>query len=383
MIVIQLFARERASLTRFDRLNDDFRQANHASNVYEAALFSIVEAVSSISMGLVVWSSSGEILRGAIAFGTLVAFIEYVQKFFIPIRDFSQKYAVLQSAMTAAERVFQLLDTPVDIASPRDAAPLDRSHPSRGAVELQGVWFAYKREEWVLRDVSLKVHPGETIALVGVTGSGKTTVTKLLGRSFDVARGRVLVSGRDVREWRLDELRREIGIVLQDAFLFTGTIATNITLGRDLSRSRLEEVVRDAHLETLVRSLPRGLDEPVRERGNNLSTGQRQLLAFARALAYDPRILVLDEATSSVDAETERAIQDVLARLLLGRTAIVIAHRLSTIERADRIVVLHKGEIREIGTHQELLARHGIYARLYELQYSRSADERAVESARE
>jgi len=382
MSVIQLFAHERTSFAEFDEYNLAHRDAYHRSNVYEAALFSIVEAVSSISMGLVVWSSSGEILRGAIAFGTLVAFIEYVQKFFIPIRDFSQKYAVLQSAMTAAERVFQLLDTPVDIVSPRDAAPLDRSHPSRGAVELQGVWFAYKREEWVLRDVSLKVRPGETIALVGVTGSGKTTVTKLLGRSFDVARGRVLVSGRDVREWRLDELRREIGIVLQDAFLFTGTIATNITLGRDLSRSRLDEVVRDAHLETLVRSLPRGLDEPVRERGNNLSTGQRQLLAFARALAYDPRILVLDEATSSVDAETERAIQDVLARLLLGRTAIVIAHRLSTIERADRIVVLHKGEVREIGTHQELLARHGIYARLYELQYSGSADERPVESAR-
>jgi ATP-binding cassette subfamily B protein len=382
MAVIQLFAHERSSFVEFDEYNRAHRDAYHRSNVYEAALFSIVEAVSSISMGLVVWYSSGEILRGAIAFGTLVAFIEYVQKFFIPIRDFSQKYAVLQSAMTAAERIFQLLDTPVDISSPRTAEALDRADPNRGAVELAGVWFAYKREEWVLRDVSLTVRPGETIALVGATGSGKTTVTKLLGRSFDATRGRVLVSGRDVRDWRLDELRREIGIVLQDAFLFSGTIATNITLGRELSRARLEEVVRDARLETLVRSLPRGLDEPVRERGNNLSTGQRQLLAFARALAYDPRILVLDEATSSVDAETERAIQEVLARLLLGRTAIVIAHRLSTIERADRIVVLHKGAIREIGTHSELLARRGIYARLYELQYSRSGGERDAETAR-
>jgi ATP-binding cassette, subfamily B, multidrug efflux pump len=383
MSVIQLFAHERPSFAEFDEYNRSHRDAYHRSNVYEAALFSIVEAVSSISMGLVVWYSSGEIARGAIAFGTLVAFIEYVQKFFIPIRDFSQKYAVLQSAMTAAERVFELLDTPVGIESPHDAAPLVRSDPSRGSVELERVWFAYKREEWVLRDVSLTVRPGETIALVGATGSGKTTVTKLLGRSFDAARGRVLVSGRDVRAWRIDELRREIGIVLQDAFLFTGTIATNITLGRDLTRGRLEEVVRDAHLEELVRSLPRGLDEPVRERGNNLSTGQRQLLAFARALAYDPRILVLDEATSSVDAETERAIQEVLARLLRGRTAIVIAHRLSTIERADRIVVLHKGEVREIGTHAELLARRGIYARLYELQYVRGDEEPPVESARE
>jgi ATP-binding cassette subfamily B multidrug efflux pump len=372
MSVIQLFAHERASFTEFDEYNSAHRDAYHRSNVYEAALFSIVEAASSISMGLVVWYSSGQILRGVVAFGTLVAFIEYVQKFFIPIRDFSQKYAVLQSAMTAAERIFQLLDTPVAIESPRDLAPVDRSSPRRGAVELEHVWFAYKREEWVLRDVSLRVQPGETIALVGATGSGKTTVTKLLGRSFDTGRGRVLVSGRDVREWPLDELRREIGIVLQDAFLFTGTIASNVSLGRELPPGRLEEVIRDANLERLVRSLPRGLEEPVRERGNNLSAGQRQLLAFARALAYDPRILVLDEATSSVDAETESAIQDALSRLLRGRTAIVIAHRLSTIERADRIVVMHKGEIRESGTHAELLARGGIYARLYELQYARS-----------
>lgn len=374
MTVIQLFAHERASFEEFDEYNRAHRDAYHRSNVYEAALFSIVEAVSSISMGLVVWYGSGQILRGVVAFGTLVAFIEYLQKFFIPIRDFSQKYAVLQSAMTAAERVFQLLDTPVGIAAPSGAPASSPADPRRGSIEIENVWFAYKREEWVLRDVSLYVRPGETVALVGATGSGKTTITKLLGRSFDVSRGRVRVSGRDVREWRLEELRREIGIVLQDAFLFTGTIASNITLGRELSAERLAEVVRDANLERFVGTLPRGLDEPVRERGNNLSAGQRQLLAFARALAYDPRILVLDEATSSVDAETERAIQDTLARLLRGRTAIVIAHRLSTIERADRIVVLHKGEIRESGTHAALLARGGIYARLYELQYARGED---------
>jgi len=240
------------------------------------------------------------------------------------------------------------------------------------------VWFAYKRDEYVLRDVSIDVRPGETVAVVGATGSGKSTMIKLLGRSFDVSRGRVLVSGVDVREWDVHELRREIGIVLQDAFLFSGTVECNITLGRpEVTRAVLEETVRAANLSELVASLPQGFQQPIRERGNNLSAGQRQLLAFARALAYDPRILVLDEATSSVDAETEQLVQQALDRLLADRTAIVIAHRLSTIERADRIVVLHKGEVREVGTHEELLALGKIYARLYELQYAGLRDGRA------
>lgn len=379
MAIIQLFAHERASYDEFDAHNGAHRDANHLSNVYEASLFSIIEAVSSISMAIVVWYSSGQILAGVIAFGTLVAFIEYMQKFFIPIRDFSAKYAVLQSAMTAAERIFQLLDTEPE-PSPAEALPVSADAPERGGVVFEDVWFAYKNEDWVLRDVCLEVRPGETVAVVGATGSGKTTLTKLLGRSFDVGRGAVRVSGRDVREWDLRSLRREVGIVLQDAFLFTGSVASNVSLGREgVSEDDLWRTVRAANLGELVESLPRGMNEPVRERGNNLSAGQRQLLAIARALAYDPRILVLDEATSSVDTETEQRIQEALERLLEGRTAIVIAHRLSTVERADRIVVLHRGEIREVGTHSELLERGEIYARLYELQYS-GGRSRAVES---
>jgi len=382
MPVIQLFAHERASFTEFDQHNAAHRDAYHRSNVYEASLFSIVEAVSSISMALVVWYGSGQIAAGIVAFGTLVAFIEYIQKFFIPIRDFSTKYAVLQSAMTAAERVFQLLDTPVEIASPERPRRVASDDPERGSVRFENVWFAYKRDEHVLRDVSIDVRPGETVAVVGATGSGKSTMIKLLGRSFDVSRGSVRVSGVDVREWDLGELRREIGIVLQDAFLFSGTIEGNVTLGRpEVGPEVLAEAVRAANLSDFVASLPQGFQQPIRERGNNLSAGQRQLLAFARALAYDPRILVLDEATSSVDAETEQRIQQALERLLAGRTAIVIAHRLSTIERADRIVVLHKGEVREVGTHAELLALGQIYARLYELQYAGARDGRAAAPA--
>ena len=371
MPVIQLFAHERASFAEFDEHNAAHRDANHLSNVYEAALFSIIEAVSSIAMALVVWYGSGQILAGVVAFGTLVAFIEYIQKFFVPIREFSTKYAVMQSAITAAERVFQLLDTPFEITSPERPERVPADAPERGAVRFENVWFAYKGDDFVLRDVSLEVRPGETVAIVGATGSGKSTIIKLLGRSFDVRKGSVRVSGVDVRAWDLGELRREIGIVLQDAFLFSGTLASNVTLGRpEVTDETLRATVRAVNLERFVASLPQGFDQPIRERGNNLSAGQRQLLAFARALAYDPRILVLDEATSSVDAETEQLVQEALERLLRGRTAIVIAHRLSTIERADRIVVLHHGVVREVGTHAELLARGQIYARLYELQYA-------------
>jgi ATP-binding cassette subfamily B protein len=371
MSIIQLFAHESASFAEFEQFNALHRDAYHRSNVYEAALFSIVEAVSSISMAIVVWYGAGQIRGGAVAFGTLVAFIEYIQKFFVPIRDFSSKYAVLQSAMTAAERVFQLLDTEAAIETPAGPTRATPAPEERGSVSFEHVWFAYKREDYVLRDVSIQVRPGETVAIVGATGSGKSTMIKLLGRSFDVSRGAVKVGGIDVREWDLPALRREIGIVLQDAFLFMGTIGSNVSLGRaEVTPGILADVVRASNLERFVASLPRGLDEPIRERGNNLSAGQRQLLAFARALAYDPQILVLDEATSSVDAETEQLIQQALERLLRGRTAIVIAHRLSTIERADRIVVLHKGAVREVGTHEELLRLGRIYARLYELQYA-------------
>jgi ATP-binding cassette, subfamily B, multidrug efflux pump len=368
IIVIQLFARERRSQERFDRLNDEFREANHDANVYEAALFSIVEALSSISLAAIVWYGGGEIVAGALAFGTLVAFIEYMQRFFVPVRDFSTKYAVMQSAMASSERIFELLDQPVPIVSP--AQPL-RPVAVRGRIEFEHVWFAYRGEEWILRDVSFVVEPGERIAIVGHTGAGKTTVIKLLNRSYDVQRGRVLVDGVDVRDWDLAALRRHIGVVLQDVFLFSGTVMSNLTLGRDdVSPADAIAAAQTVHADAFIRRLPRGYEEPVRERGNNLSVGQRQLLAFARALAYRPTVLVLDEATSSVDTETELLIQDAVAHLLSGRTALVVAHRLSTIENADRILVMHGGEIRESGTHAALLQQRGLYYRLYQLQYA-------------
>lgn len=366
--VIQLFAREHASSREFGELNDQHRVANHSANVYEAALFSLVESISSISFALIVWFGGREILAGALAFGTLVAFIEYIQKFFIPIRDFSAKYAVMQSAMTALERAFQLLDTPVEIASPeRPVSPQRRS----GRVEFDQVWFAYKNEDWVLRDLSFSLDAGEKIAIVGSTGSGKTTIIKLLNRSYDIQRGRILVDGVDVRDWDLNKLRRFIGVVLQDVVLFTGTVAKNLTLGRpDISIDAAIHAAKVVNADPFIRNLPGGYEEPVRERGNNLSVGQRQLLSFARALAYNPGILVLDEATSSVDTETERLIEDAVNHLIEGRSSIVIAHRLSTIEHVDRILVLHGGELRESGSHSELLAANGLYRKLYQLQYA-------------
>jgi ATP-binding cassette subfamily B protein len=371
MVVIQLFARERHSQERFDTLNDEFRAANHITNLYEAALFSIVEAMGSISLAVIVWYGGGQILAGAIAFGTLVAFIEYMQRFFVPIRDFSTKYAVMQSAMSSSERIFELLDQPVPIANPaRPVVPA----AVRGRIEFDHVWFAYRGEDYVLRDLSFVVEPGEKVAVVGHTGSGKTTVIKLLNRTYDVQRGRVLVDGVDVREWDLAALRRHIGVVLQDVFLFSGTIASNLTLERDdIALPAAVTAAQTVHADPFIRRLPNGYDERVRERGNNLSVGQRQLLAFARALAFRPTILMLDEATSSVDTETELLIQDALARLLSDRTALVVAHRLSTIEHADRIMVMHGGEIRETGTHAELLRQRGLYYRLYQLQYARGS----------
>ena len=365
--VVQLFAQEKKLFAEFNQRNRDFRDANHLSNIYEASLFSIVEAAGSISVAVMLWYGASQVGVGTVALGTLVAFVEYLQKFFVPIREFGTKYTTMQSAMTALERVFQLLDAPVTITSP--AMP-HRTTRVQGRISFDHVWFAYKGEDWVLHDVSFTVEPGQKIALVGATGSGKTTISKLLNRFADVQRGRILVDGVDVREWDVKALRRQIGVVLQDVFLFAGDVATNVTLGRaDITREALERATHSVNADRFIMQFPQGYHELIRERGSNLSGGQRQLLSFARALAYNPPILVLDEATSSVDSETELLIQDAMNNLMVGRTTLVIAHRFSTIQNADRIIVLHKGYMREFGTHLELLEQRGIYWRLYQLQY--------------
>ena len=380
MAVIQLFVREEKSFREFDELNAAHRDANHLSNTYEAALYSMVEAAGSVSVALLLWYGGGEVLHGVIGIGTLVAFKEYIHRFFVPLRDFSQKYTVMQSAMSSAERIFQLLDTPVSIASPSGAVI---PKPFRGEVVFNDVWFSYKKDEPVLKGVSFRIEPGEKVAVVGATGSGKTTTIKLLSRFYDIQRGAIRVSGVDIRDWELQALRQHIGVVLQDVFLFSGDVRTNLCLGdQSVSLERVERAARYANAEGFIRRLPGGFDAQVRERGSNFSTGQRQLLALARVLVFEPEILVLDEATSSVDTETELLIQDALEKIMRERTCLVIAHRLSTIRNADRIVVLHRGEVREVGSHAELLQKRSIYYRLYQLQYQQEESRLGIHDGR-
>jgi len=368
MSVIQLFTRERESAREFDDLNIRSRDVQMMANVYEAGLFATVETLSSVTIAVILWRGGGQVIHGLIGLGTLVAFMEYAQRFFMPLRDISTKYTVLQSALAAAERLENLMAEPRTIASP--PAPRLVSNP-RGSIIFEHVDFAYRPGEPVLRDLSLTVEPGQKIAIVGATGSGKTTIIKLLTRFYDVTAGRILVDGVDVREWDLSQLHRAIGLVQQDVFLFAGDVLDNVRLSRsDLGEDAVTDALARAQALGFVNRMARGLHEPVDERGANLSAGQRQLLSFARALAYDPRILVMDEATSSVDSETENLIQRALDQLLTGRTALVIAHRLSTIERADRILVLSHGVLRESGTHRELLDQRGLYYHLFELQYA-------------
>ena len=304
---------------------------------------------------------------GALTLGVLVAFFQYGLRFFRPIQDLSDKYNILQSAMAAAERIFKLLDTPVRIESPAQPQQFPRVP---AAIEFDHVWFAYKDEDWVLSDVSFRIEAGETIAVVGHTGACKTTLSSLLLRFYEIQRGSIRIGGVDIRNFDLQQLRAQFGVVLQDPHLFTGTVSSNIRLGSSgISEERLEESADQVNLLDFIRTLPEEFEQPVRERGAGFSTGQKQLISFARALAHNPRYLILDEATSSVDTETEFRIRDALARLVEGRTSIVIAHRLSTIQRADRIMVMHKGKLREMGTHQELLAQRGVYWTLYQLQY--------------
>ena len=364
--VLQLFNHEDASQREFDKVNREHMDAYKEAVFAYGWFYPVVEFLGALAVAGLLGYGGFRIQSGELTLGVLVAFFQYGMRFFRPIQDLSEKYNILQTAMAASERIFKLLDEKQEIAAPAAV----RAFPVDGTIEFDHVWFAYKGEDWVLRDVSFVVEPGETVALVGHTGAGKTTITNLLLRFYDVQRGTVRIGGVDVREMDPCDLRRPFGIVLQDPTLFSGSIGDNIRLGTDgIAEEDLLDASERVNLAEFIRSLPDGFDQRVLERGQGLSTGQKQLISFARALAHDPRFLVLDEATSSVDTETEFRIRDALDKLVEGRTSIVIAHRLSTIQRADRILVLHKGVLRETGTHQELLSARGIYWKLYQLQY--------------
>jgi ATP-binding cassette subfamily B protein len=365
---------------------DAFKDAILAHAIY----YPVVEVLSATAIASVIWFGGIGVIRGVTTLGVLVAFIQYAQRFFRPIQDLSEKYNILQSAMASSERIFKLLDAPVEITSPAST----KIPTGPGRIEFDHVWFAYRTipekdhvgtaapgrpversstppgPDWVLRDVTFAIEPGETVAIVGHTGAGKTTIISLLMRFYDVQKGAIKIDGVDIKEMDLADLRRRFGVVLQDPFLFTGTVASNIRLGTSrITEQDVEKAAEDVNLADFIRTLPNGFNEEVRERGSTLSTGQKQLISFARALAHNPKILVLDEATSSVDTETEFRVRDALNRMVEGRTSVIIAHRLSTIQRADKIVVMHKSQLRETGTHQQLLAQRGIYYKLYQLQY--------------
>jgi ATP-binding cassette subfamily B protein len=387
MSTVQLFRREPKTFARFDEINRAHRDANVDSIFYYAVFYPAIEIIGALASALIIWFGGGWTLEGTLTVGSLVAFLLYSQRFFRPISDMSEKFNVLQAAMASSERIFKLLDTPVSITDPAldagHSAPVQRTTPGLRAVAATNqaaaqpghivfdhVWFAYNDEEYVLKDVSFEVHPGQRVGIVGATGAGKSTLINLLLRFYDVSRGRILIDGVDIRERPLHELRALFSLVLQDVHLFSGTIADNIRLGNAVIDDRQVAAAAEAvHANRFIDALPAGYASPVAERGATLSVGQKQLLSFARALAFDPRILILDEATSSVDTETELLIRDALHVLMSGRTTIAIAHRLSTIQDMDQILVLHKGELREAGSHQELLARRGIYFKLYQLQY--------------
>ncbi|MGE3706138.1 MAG: ABC transporter ATP-binding protein [Vicinamibacterales bacterium] len=382
MSTVQLFRREALNFRRFDEIDRRHRDVNLDSIFYYAVFYPAIEVISALASALIIWYGGFSVIREALTFGALVAFLQYSQRFFRPISDMSEKFNVLQSAMASSERIFALLDQPVVVQSP--SAPAHLPSPARGRIAFEHVWFSYGRGgeaggptdegDYVLKDVSFVVEPGERLGIVGATGSGKTTLINLLLRFYDVQRGRITVDGVDIRDLDLGELRSLFSLVLQDVHLFSGTVEENIRLGRtSIDRTQVEQAARAVHADGFINRMPRGYDSPVAERGATLSVGQKQLLSFARALAFDPRILVLDEATSSVDTETEGLIRDALAVLMKGRTTIAIAHRLSTIQDMDQILVLHKGVVREQGTHQELLAHRGIYFKLYELQYRAGA----------
>ena len=404
MVVLQLFNREKKAFKTFSDVNAQHMDAFKDAIMAHAVYYPVVEILSSIAIASVIWFGAHDVARSLTTLGVLIAFMQYAQRFFRPIQDFSEKYNILQSAMAASERVFKLLDTPAEITE----TAVTKTPQGPGRIEFDGVWFAYRsvptgevekaksdatagdgavrhrsgqvrathgdtesgEPDWVLRDVSFTIEPGETAAIVGHTGAGKTTIISLLLRFYDVQRGAIRIDGVDIKDMPLGDLRRRFGVVLQDPFLFTGTVEGNIRLGTDwISDEQVRQAAEDVNLADFIHMLPNHYKEEVRERGTTLSTGQKQLISFARALAHSPKILILDEATSSVDTETEFKVRDALNKMVEGRTSIIIAHRLSTVQRADKIIVMHKAQLREMGTHQELLTQRGIYYKLYQLQY--------------
>lgn len=367
MLVDQIFNREKKAFNEFSGHNAAHREANIKSILYYAIFYPSVDLIGAIAVGLIIWYAGGNALSGAVTIGTVMAFLQFNEMFWRPIRDLSEKYNIMQTAMASSERIFKLLD---DETLVKETAEPVTVKQFRGEIEFRNVWFAYNNEEWVLKDVSFIIKPGETVAFVGHTGAGKTTITSLISRFYEIQKGEILIDGVNIRNFALKDLRKHIAVVLQEVFLFSGDIKGNISLGNEsISLEKIQEAATIVGIDRFIQQLPKRYDEAVKERGATLSVGQKQLLSFARALAYDPHILILDEATSSIDTETEILIQRAIQKLLSGRTAIVIAHRLSTIQNAKKIVVMHKGEVREQGTHQELLAQGGIYYKLYQLQY--------------
>lgn len=367
MSVVQIFNKEKDELKKFSNINKDYRTANIKSVFYYAIFFPSVELLSSIAVGLIIWYGGGEVVQGTLTIGVLFAFIQFTEMFFRPIRDLSEKYNIMQTAMASSERIFKLIDNDTKVKNPNKPVNLTNV---RGQIDFKNVWFAYNKEDYVLKDISFSINPGETVAIVGHTGAGKTSIINILTRFYDINKGSILLDGINIEKLDKRELRKYVSMVLQDVFLFSGNIESNINLNNDsIDKSKILEAAAAVGANKFIEALPDKYDEEVKERGATLSVGQKQLISFARALAYDPQILILDEATSSVDTETEHLIQKAIEKLLVGRTAIVIAHRLSTIQSADKIIVLHKGEIRETGNHQQLLAKQGIYYKLYQLQY--------------
>ena len=376
MNVVQIFAKEKEELQKFSIINNDNRLVNIKSIFYYAVFFPVVELLSAISVGLIIWYGGGEVIQSRLSIGVLIAFLQYTEMFWRPVRDLSEKYNILQTAMASSERIFNLLDDETIIKNPDNPVSLTSI---RGEIEFSNVWFAYNPGEYVLRNLSFKINPGERIAIVGATGAGKTSIINIFTRFYDIEKGSITLDGIDIRNLDISDLRKHIAMVLQDVFLFSGTIKSNINLGnKNISDEEIIEAAKTVGADKFISQLPKAYDEEVKEKGATLSVGQKQLISFARALAYDPQILILDEATSSVDTETEQLIQNAIEKLLIGRTSIVIAHRLSTIQNADKILVMHKGELKEAGTHQELLAKRGIYYKLYQLQYK---DQEIVKTA--